>query len=109
MLWNRVIANKFTQRKSTRRDRRPRHCILYCPNHPVQHTQSNRRKSVLHLLSPEKLQRQGMTSKQARLVISSFPVLVLSNEWMEELLCPKCGISRWCHITKQNLVEHRVR
>ena len=49
-----------------------------------------------------------MTSKQARLVINAYPVLVLSNEWLEELFCPQCGISRWCHITKHDWVEHSV-
>jgi len=36
-------------------------------------------------------------------------VLVLSNEWLEELFCPHCGSSRWCHITRHNRVEHTVR
>ena len=49
-----------------------------------------------------------MTSKQARLVINAYPVLVLSNEWLEELFCPQCGTSRWCHITKHDRVEHSV-
>ena len=36
-------------------------------------------------------------------------MLVLSNEWLEELFCPQCGSSRWCHITKIDRVEHQVR
>ena len=36
-------------------------------------------------------------------------MLVLSNEWLEELFCPKCGSSRWCHLIKHDTVEHMVR
>jgi hypothetical protein len=49
-----------------------------------------------------------MSAKRARLVINAYPVLVLSNEWLEELYCPGCG-SRWCHVTKHDRVEHSVR
>jgi hypothetical protein len=37
-----------------------------------------------------------MSHKRALLVIEDYPVLVLSNEWLEELFCPQCGSSRWC-------------
>ena len=50
-----------------------------------------------------------MSGKQARLVIHAYPVLVLSNEWLEELFCPQCGTSRWCHIIKHDRVNHSVR
>ena len=36
-------------------------------------------------------------------------MLVLSNEWLEELFCPGCGTSRWCHVTKLDRVVHTVR
>ena len=36
-------------------------------------------------------------------------MLVLSNEWLEELFCPKCGNSRWCHVIKHDAVRHTVR
>jgi hypothetical protein len=36
-------------------------------------------------------------------------VLVLSNEWLEELFCPACGTSSWCHVTRLDRVEHTVR
>merc|ERR1712185_281753 len=38
-----------------------------------------------------------------------YPVLVLSNEWLEELFCPKCGSSRWCHVIKHDKISHTVR
>ena len=50
-----------------------------------------------------------MPDKKARLVIQAYPVLVLSNEWLEELFCPACGTSSWCHITRHDRVEHTVR
>ena len=31
-----------------------------------------------------------MKSKKAELIINAYPVLMLSNEWLEKLLCPKC-------------------
>ena len=34
---------------------------------------------------------------------------MLSNEWLEELFCPKCGNSRWCHVTKHDQIVHKVR
>ena len=80
---------------AARRDRRPKRRALFCPAHPDQRIEGNGRKYFLHLLSPEELQQRGMTSKQARLVINAYPVLVVSNEWLEELFCPQCGTSRW--------------
>ena len=50
-----------------------------------------------------------MPHKTAQLVIQAYPVLVLSNEWLEELFCPQCGSSRWCHITKIDRVVHELR
>jgi hypothetical protein len=49
-----------------------------------------------------------MSHKRARLVIEAYPVLVLSNEWLEELFCPQCGTSRWCHVVLHDRVEHSV-
>ena len=34
-----------------------------------------------------------MNAKKAQLIINAYPVLVLSNEWLEELFCPKYGSS----------------
>ena len=50
-----------------------------------------------------------MSAKRAQLVINAYPVLVLSSEWLEELFCPQCCTSRWCHITKHDRVDHSVR
>jgi len=50
-----------------------------------------------------------MSDKKAKLVIQAYPVLVLSNEWLEELFCPACGTSRWCHVVRHDRVEHSVR
>jgi hypothetical protein len=69
----------------------------------------NGRKYFLHLLTPEQLKARGMSDKKAKLVIQAYPVLVLSNEWLEELFCPECGTSHWCHVTKHDRVEHTVR
>jgi hypothetical protein len=69
----------------------------------------NGRKYFLHLLTPEQLRQRGMTDKKARLVIQAYPVLVLSDEWLEELFCPECGSSRWCHVTRHDRVSHTVR
>jgi hypothetical protein len=33
----------------------------------------------------------------------------LSNEWLEELFCPQCRTSSWCHVTKHDRVMHTVR
>ena len=50
-----------------------------------------------------------MTAKRAQLVINAYPVLVLSDEWLEELFCPQCGTNRWCHITKHDRINQSVR
>ena len=50
-----------------------------------------------------------MAQRKAQLVIEAYPVLVLSNEWLEELFCPQCGSGRWCHITRHDRVQHTVR
>ncbi|MFM1800276.1 MAG: hypothetical protein RLZZ117_2554 [Cyanobacteriota bacterium] len=49
-----------------------------------------------------------MSDKKAKLVIQAHPVLVLSQEWLEELFCPQCGGSRWCHVVRHDRVEHSV-
>jgi len=33
----------------------------------------------------------------------------LSNEWLEELFCPKCGSSLWCQIIKHDKISYTVR
>jgi hypothetical protein len=50
-----------------------------------------------------------MSHMLAKLVIKAHPVLVLSNEWLEELFHPQCGGSRWCRITQQERHLHTVR
>jgi len=50
-----------------------------------------------------------MGNSKAQLVIEAYPVLVLSDEWLEELYCPHCGSCSWCHITKHDRVQHTVR
>ena len=92
-----------------RRNRRPGRRKLCCPAHPDQRIEGNGKKYFLHLLSPEELKARGMPHKSAQLVIQAYPVLVLSNEWLEELYCPQCGSIRWCHITRIDRVVHHVR
>ena len=93
----------------SRRNRRPQKRQLLCPAHPEQRITGNGKKYFLHLLNPEELKARGMAHKTAQLVIQAYPVLVLSNEWLEELFCPQCGSSRWCHVIQHNRVEHTVR
>ena len=88
---------------------RPKRRALFCPAHPEQRIEGNGKKYFLHLLTPEQLKARGMGDKTAKLVIQAYPVLVLSNEWLEELFCPKCGGNRWCHLTKHDTTEHSVR
>ena len=90
------------------RSRRPQRRQLFCPAHPEQRIEGNGKKYFLHLLTAEQLQARGMPDKKARLVIQAYPVLVLSNEWLEELFCPKCGTSRWCHVSRLDRVQHTV-
>ncbi len=52
---------------------------------------------------------QGIGHKRAELVIEAYPVLVLSNEWLEEFFCPQCGSRHWCHVTGVDRVLHKVR
>ena len=91
------------------RSRRPKGRELYCPAHPEERIWGNGRKYFLHLLQPDELRARGMSEKKARLVIQSYPVLVLSNEWLEELFCPQCGSLRWCHVVRHNRIDHSVR
>ena len=104
-----AAANEDTQTPRPRRNRRPKRRALFCPRHPEQRIEGNGKKYYLHLLQPEQLQQRGMSAKRAQLVINAYPLLVLSDEWLEELFCPLCGQSRWCHITKHDRVEHSVR
>jgi hypothetical protein len=94
-------------RQRSRSRSRPRE--LFCPAHPDQRLMGQGKKYFLHLLSPEELKQRGMTDKKARLVIQAYPVLVLSNEWLEELFCAECGVSRWCHVIRHDRVLHTVR
>ena len=92
-----------------RRNRRPQKRALFCPAHPEQRVEGNGKKYFLHLLNAEELKARGMPHKTAQLVMSAYPVLVLSNEWLEELFCPQCGCKRWFHITKVHPVGLQVR
>ena len=92
-----------------RRNRRPQRRQLFCPAHPEQRIEGNGQKYFLHLLTPEELKARGMGHKRAHLVIEAYPVLVLSNEWLEELFCPQCGSYHWCHVTRVARMVHTVR
>lgn len=92
-----------------RRSRRTARRRLHCPAHPDQLLAGGGRRYFLHLLSAEELSQRGMPAGKARLVIAAYPVLTLSDEWLEELFCPACGLSRWCHVTRLDRVEHTVR
>ncbi|MFQ6537984.1 MULTISPECIES: hypothetical protein [Aphanothece] len=94
---------------ATRQRRRPRRRELWCPAHPDERLLGNGRKYFLHLLTAEELRQRGLTEKKARLVLQAYPVLVLSNEWLEELFCAGCGQSRWCHVVQPEQGHHRVR
>ena len=109
------MSGSFSRNQNSRneasrpRNRRPKSRQLFCPKHPDQVIQGNGKKYFLHLLSPDELQQRGISAKKARLIINAYPVLVLSNEWLEELYCPKCGCSEWFHITKLDRIAHTVR
>jgi hypothetical protein len=89
----------FSGLSSRQRGRRRQ---LHCPAHPEQLIHGNGKKYFLHLLSPEELKQRGYSDQKARLIINAYPVLVLSNEWLECLFCPKCGTSHWCHIVRHD-------
>ena len=105
----RPLSRQDSSGNQRTRSGRPRKRQLWCPAHPEQRLEGNGKKYFLHLLTPEQLQQRGMNQRKAQLVIEAYPVLVLSDEWLEELFCPQCGSSRWCHITKHSRVEHTVR
>jgi hypothetical protein len=104
-----AVTNPDSAQRQPRRSRRPQRRQLFCPAHPEQRIEGNGRKYFLHLLTPEDLKARGMSYKTAQLVINAYPVLVLSNEWIEELFCPQCGSSRWCHITQLDRHTHSLR
>ena len=91
------------------RRRRSRKRELFCPAHPDQLLAGGGKRYYLHLLTAEELRQRGMPASKAKLLISAYPVLTLSDEWLEELFCPKCGLSRWCHVVRHNRVQHTVR
>jgi hypothetical protein len=73
---------------------------LTCLKHADQPLLGNGRKYFLHLLTREELVARGMPAHKANLVIKAYPVLVLSNEWLEELYCSSCGQKNWYHLLK---------
>jgi len=99
-------VNRGAERRPRQRSRRRE---LLCPAHPEQKLLGNGKKYFLHLLTSEQLKQRGMPDGKARLVINAFPVLVLSNEWIEELFCADCGSSHWCHVVRLDSVNHTVR
>jgi hypothetical protein len=96
-------------RLPSKRNRRSKSRELFCPAHPEQRINGNGRKYFLHLVKTEDLRLRGMSEKRARLVIQAYPVLVLSNEWLEELFCPQCGSTHWCHVVRHDRVAHTLR
>jgi hypothetical protein len=91
------------------RNRRPKARQLFCPAHPEERITGNGKKFFLHLIHPEELRARGMADKKARLVLQAHPVLVLSNEWLEELFCPQCGCTHWCHVVQHDRATYSVR
>lgn len=89
--------------------RRPKSRQLFCPVHPEVQIEGNGQKYFLHLLQPEELKQRGLSDRRARLVIQAHPVLVLSNEWLEELFCERCGSNHWCHVVRHDRIRHSVR
>ena len=98
-----------TASPSPARRRRSRKRELFCPAHPDQLLAGGGKRYYLHLLTAEELRQRGMQAGKAKLLISAHPVLTLSDEWLDELFCPKCGLARWCHMVRHNRVEHTVR
>jgi len=84
---------RSTEPRADLRSRRPRRRQLFCPAHPEQRIEGNGKKFYLHLHMPEQLQERGMGQSKSQLVIKAYPVLVLNDEWLEELFCPHCGTS----------------
>lgn len=91
------------------RSRRPPRRQLACSAHPDQVLAGGGRKYFLHLLTADELHQRGMPPSRARQVIAAYPVFTLSDEWLEELFCPQCGQSRWCHVVRHDRVQHTVR
>ena len=109
-----IVKTKSPERSAateagSRTRQRPKRRELFCPAHLEQRIEGNGKKYFLHLLTPEQLKARGMSDKTAKLVIQAYPVLVLSNEWLEELFSPTCGSNRWCHVTKHDKTQHSVR
>ena len=94
---------------SPRRRGRAKRRDLRCPAHADTSMVGTGRKFFLHLLTTEELKQRGMSHKRAQLVIKAYQVLVLSNEWLEQLWCPDCGQNRWCHITRHDQTLYTVR
>jgi hypothetical protein len=95
-------------RIDTKPDKRKKRRLLLCPAHPDQRLAGGGRKYYLHLEKAEDLVQRGMNAQKAKRVINAYPVLTLSHEWLEELFCPLCGSSRWCHVTQLNPIDHTV-
>ena len=88
---------------------RPKRRELFCPSHPDEFLVGGGKKYFLHLLSPEQLVIRGIKATKAKLIIQAYPVLVLSNEWLEQLYCSECGCSRWCHVIRHDKIAHTVK
>jgi len=104
-----VSTSSPSQQSKSRPKQPSRKRKLCCPAHAEQLLAGGGKRYFLYLLTAEELSRRGMPSKTARLVIAVYPVLTLSDEWLEELYCPQCGMARWCHVVRHNRVEHTVR
>jgi hypothetical protein len=104
---NAVCSSSTSQPQKPRLRKRSRKRQLCCFVSPQQQLAGGGKRYFLHLLTAEELTDRGMLSKTARRVISAYPV-ILSDEWLEELFCPECGMSRWCHVVRHNRVEHTV-
>jgi len=65
-------------------------------------------RNIFHMLSPEQLKGSGMSDKRARLVINACPVLVLADEWLEQLYCLQCGCNHWCYVIREDKKQCRV-
>ena len=78
---HRIVVPEASSSASPGRRRRSGKRELWCPAHPDQLLAGGgKRCYYLHLLTAEELRQRGMPASKAKLVISAYPVLTLSNE-----------------------------
>jgi hypothetical protein len=85
--------------RSSRNRKRSKRRNILCPLHGC-YLDSVSQKHPLYADTPGQLQSKGINRLSAHMLIRINTTVSISGEWLENLWCDQCQVSRWYHVQK---------